>query len=168
MSNNKIKMYIETGESLPPEVAADINGVMTLDPNQAKMIIPLGGYQTGYKGFGLSMIVDIFCSLLTGMPNGRDVSVMYATDGGRISDKRLLAQFVGAIRIDLFEDVDTFQYRLKDTAQRIRALPQSDNADEEVMVAGDPEKKAAASRMISGIPISHSLKELLLGLIETS
>lgn len=161
MSNNKVKMYKEAGDHLPPDVAADATGKMTLDPNLARMLIPLGGAQAGYKGFGMSMVVDILCSLLSGMPNGRDVSAMYPMDGGKLEDKRYLGQFVGAIRIDAFEDPGAFKRRLQDTANSVRALPASEHATLPVMIPGDPEKRVAAERMKSGIPVSGEVLRVI-------
>jgi ureidoglycolate dehydrogenase (NAD+) len=157
ISNNKIKMLAEKGEILPSQVAADENGKMTLDPVLSKMLIPLGGTHAGYKGYAMAMIVDIMCSLLSGMPNGKDVSMMYQDDGGQISDKRYLGQFVGAFRIDVFEEVSEFKRRLKETANEVRALPRSDEALDEVMIPGDPEKRTKAKRLQEGIPLSSSL-----------
>lgn len=161
MANNKVKMYKEAGQNLPPDVAADAEGRMTLDPNLARMLIPLGGAQAGYKGYGMSMVVDILCSLLSGMPNGRDVSAMYPMDGGKLEDKRYLGQFVGAIRIDAFEDPVVFKRRLQDTANAVRALPASEHATLPVMIPGDPEKRVAAERMKSGIPVSGEVLRVI-------
>lgn len=161
MSNNKIKMLIEQGGELPPDIVADQDGKITNDPKQAKMLIPLGGKVAGYKGYAMSMVVDILCSLLSGMPNGKDVSTMYQPDGGNLSDKRYLAQFVGAIRIDVFQDVKIFKQRLKQTADAVRALPKSDDVEGEVMVPGDPEKKSTEKNLISGIILPFELKQIL-------
>jgi ureidoglycolate dehydrogenase (NAD+) len=162
MSNNKVKMYKEAGEMLPPDVAADTEGQMTLDPSLARMLLPLGGHQGGYKGFGMAMMVDILSSLLSGMPNGSRVSSMYPMDGGDLSDKRYLGQFVGAVRIGAFEDPDVFKKRLKATAEEIRSYKNTDFKDKPVMVAGDPEKRTAKERLVSGIPLSESLWNWLL------
>lgn len=146
MSNNEIKLYKERGEKLPEGVAADANGRMTTDPSDARMLLPLGGVLAGYKGYGLAMVVDIFCSLLTQMPSGKDVSTMYPADGGELSAKRYLGQFVGAIRIDLFEDIDVFKKRMKKNADAVRNL-KSEGEDIEVMIPGDPEKKKSGERV---------------------
>ena len=161
MSNNKVKMYKERGEKLPEWVAADGDGNMTLDPTLSKMLLPLGGELGGYKGYALAMVVDILTSLLSGMPNGRDVSSMYEADGGRSGDKRYLGQFVGAIRVDLFEDLMTFKKRLKETAEEVRSLPREEGAPDEVMIPGDPEKKITTQRLKDGIEIDSELNEVL-------
>lgn len=158
MSNNKVKMYMERGESLPEGVAADKYGEMTTNPALMEMLLPLGGELGGYKGYAMAMVVDIFCSLLSGMPNGQDVSIMYPQDGGKITDKRYLGQFVGAIRIDLFEDVQVFKQRLKKTACKIRRLKDKGSSNKKVMIPGDPEKKVAKERFQKGIKITDELK----------
>lgn len=150
MSNNKVKMVKQKGETLPEWVAADEEGRMTLDPALARMLLPLGGEHAGYKGYAMAMVVDILTSLLTGMPNGKDVSTMYPDDGGTLSDKRYLAQLVGAIRIDLFENKEVFKKRLKMTADGVRNLDKED-PDANVMVPGDPEKSVYVNRVEQGI-----------------
>ncbi len=161
MSNNKVKMMAAANQELPAQVAADADGTMTLDPNLAKMLIPLGADLAGYKGFGWAMMIDILCSLLSGMPNGRDVTSMYESDGGKLDDKRYLGQFVGALRIDSFIDSATFKRRLQDTANAIRKQAQADQAVNDVMVPGDPEKKTAARRLKTGIPVPDDLLQQL-------
>ena len=64
---------------------------------------------------------------------------------------------VCAIRIAAFADTEEFKKRLKETADRVRALEQSDDADDVVMVPGDPEKRAALERMTNGIPVPRDV-----------
>lgn len=155
-SFNKVKHYAEQGERLPADVAADRDGHMTLDPQVAEQLLPIGDY----KGFGLSMMVDILCGLLAGMPVGRDVSNMF---GSSMAEKRNLGQFYGAIRIDAFEDRNEFKARLRKFVMDLRnetPLP----GHSTVKVAGDPEKENQAEREQNGIPLyetdMRSLNEL--------
>ena len=157
MSSNKIKMYGQLGKTLPDDVATDIAGMVTTNPALVKMLIPLGGIIAGYKGSGLSMIIDVLSSLLSGMPAGKDVSAMYETDGGALSEPRYLGQFVAAIRIDVFTDLQKFKERLTEIANRIRELKPLPGADEDVMIPGDPEKKFSFERIAKGIPLSPEL-----------
>lgn len=162
MSNNKIKMIIEEGGILPEYVAADKDGNMTTNPEESRMLIPLGGKDAGYKGYALSIVVDILCSLLSGMPNAKDISAMYEQDGAKPSEKRYLAQFVGAIRIDAFQDVKLFKRRLKETANAVRSLPVHNNAKATVMMPGDPEKEIANERFINGVPVDNGILSAVL------
>jgi hypothetical protein len=159
MPNNRVKLYAERGEQLPAGVAADAEGIETLDPALARMLLPIGGDLAGYKGYGMAMVVDILCSLLSGMPNAKDVSPMYAADGANPSDQRLLGQMVAAVRIDRFVPLLEFKQRLQATADAIRTLPQQGDAP--VMVPGDPEKKHAAQHLLTGVDVSSALMQLL-------
>lgn len=162
MSNNKIKLYKERGEEIPEGIAADENGVMTTNPAKAKMLLPLGGEMAGYKGYAMAMVVDILCSLLSGMPNGKDVTTMYEADGGNINSKRYLGQFVGAIDISRFTDLKRFKERIKKTAESIRILESI--CDDKVMIPNDPEKNAASFKLKNGILIEDSLYKIIYGL----
>ncbi|UCG76230.1 MAG: Ldh family oxidoreductase [Gemmatimonadota bacterium] len=145
ISANKIRFYGEHGLELPPLCGADQNGNETRVPAEVVQLLPMGDY----KGFGIAMIVDILCGLLSGMPMGEDVSDMF---NDPFSEKRLLGQFYGALRIDVFEEPDRFKARLQDMADRIRRQPRRD-PDTPVQVAGDPEKAFQADREANGIPI---------------
>lgn len=144
-SFNKVKQYGELGMTLPADVAADKNGKMTLDPSLADQLLPIGDY----KGFGLSLMVEILCGLLAGMPTGRDVSSMF---GAPLSEKRYLGQFYGAMRIDVFEDVGRFKTRLQQLVDQLRGETRQD-ASVSIQVAGDPEKAAQREREQNGIPL---------------
>lgn len=148
---NRVRQYREEDKEVPPGYTVDAEGNETLNPHEATQLFPIGGY----KGFGLAMMVDILCGLLTGMPVGRDISNMFKDP---ISQKRFLGQFYMAIRIDTFQPLDLFKKRTKKLMDDIRNEPQK-SPPMPVMSPGDPEKRAFSERMRSGIPIKeHDLK----------
>ena len=147
MSANKIRVYGERGLELPPLCGADEQGNETRVPDEVVQLLPMGDY----KGFGIAMIVDILCGLLSGMPAGESISDMF---NDPFSQKRLLGQFYGAMRIDVFEEPDRFKARLQDLAERIRRQPQRD-PNTPVQMPGDPEKAFQADREANGIPIAE-------------
>jgi len=149
ISFNKIKQHQEENRPLPSGVATDAEGIETTDPNRASMLLPMGGY----KGYGLSMFVEILCSLLTRMPYGPQISKMYETP---LSQKRRLGHFVSAIRIDCFEDPTRFKGRLTMMMNELRREPALD-PKVPVQVPGDPENSQAQIRRTSGIPMSDQL-----------
>lgn len=155
---NAVKAAAAAGKSLPPGLVADAEGNETTDPTKAEQLLPIGDY----KGFGLSMMVDILCAVLSGMPNGNNVSKMFADP---MSEKRELGQFFCALRIDAFRDANTFKEELKDMAERVRNEPATDPEIRRVMVPGDPEKENWAARLSNGIPVAlhdyHSIGALL-------
>jgi LDH2 family malate/lactate/ureidoglycolate dehydrogenase len=147
-SFNKVRQYGELGKTLPRDVAADKDGNVTLNPSFADQLLPIGDY----KGFGLSLMVEILCGLLAGMPVGRDVSSMF---GASLSEKRYLGQFYGAMRIDVFEDVKRFKSRLQELVDNLRSEARQDPSIP-IQVAGDPEKAAQREREQDGIPLYAS------------
>ena len=150
LSANKIRVYGERGLELPPLCGADEGGRETRVPAEVVQLLPIGDY----KGFGLAMIVDILCGLLSGMPVGDDISDMF---NDPLSRQRLLGQFYGALRIDVYEDPERFKIRLQDLAERVRRQPRRD-PNTPVQVPGDPEKACQADCEANGIPVG--MKEL--------
>jgi len=153
---NKILQYRENSRELPSGWAFDSDGIETLDPNKASFLASIGEY----KGFGLAMMIEVLCSLLTGMPFGRDLTKMYADP---IEKKRMLGHFFMAIKIDAFEELDVFKTRMKDLMNQVRDEP-SLNHSMKVLVPGDPEKESFKLRMEKGIPLdevtSNSFKQI--------
>lgn len=147
MSANKIRVYADRGLELPPLCGAKEDGEETTHPGEVAQLLPIGDY----KGFGIALIVEILCGLLSGMPAGDEVSDMF---GGSLSERRLLGQFYSALRIEVFEEPRRFKARLKELADRIRRQPRRD-PDVPVQVAGDPEKAFQADREANGIPIAE-------------
>lgn len=151
---NKILQYRETGQTLPPGWAVDAAGQPVRDPNKATALQPIGDY----KGFGLAMMVEILCGLLTGMPFGRHLTSMYVTP---IHEKRFLGHFYMAFKIDSFQDSEWFRERMQQLMTEVRNEPAAD-PDRPVMVPGDPEKKMAGQRSRTGIPVAKYLWDQFL------
>ena len=145
---NHVKAMREMNGVLPFNVAFDKSGQPTTDPFQADCLAPIGDY----KGLGLSMMVDILCALLSGMPAGDQVSNMYSNP---IEEKRLLGHFMLAIKIEGFTQLGSFKQNLQNLADRLRQEPHAE--EKTVIVPGDPEKTAEAERFANGIPISQNL-----------
>ena len=146
---NKIKNYGDQGLEIPPGWGATKDGLDTTDPSEVSQLLPMGDY----KGFGLTMMVDILCGALTGMPTGDQVSDMFRDP---LSKKRLMGHFFTATRIDTFQEASQFKERLQDLAERIRNQPRQD-PDVPVMIPGDPEKAYQADREENGMPISQAV-----------
>ncbi len=150
---NKVKMHRERNQALPVGIAADAKGEITTDPHAAESVLPIGDY----KGFGLSMVVDILCALVSGMPFGREITSMYLTP---LDQKRYLGQFYMVLDISKFQDANVFKSRLKKYMDELRREPARDPA-KPVLVPGDPEKIAFIKRSSEGIPMSPMELEAL-------
>ena len=135
--------------------AADQYGNVTNDPSKATSLLPAGSY----KGFGLSTMVEIFCSVFTGMAFGRNIPSMYKTP---IDKKRRLGQFYMIIRPDGCVDFEDFIDSMQKLSDEIRNEPAQKN--KKIMMANDPEIICEKERRKNGIPLDDetfsSLKEL--------
>ena len=143
---NEVLRVAGEGGSVPEGWGVDERGRDVRDPQRIAALHPIGGY----KGFGLGMMVDVLCGLLTGMPFGRHISRMYADP---IDQKRYLGHFFIAINVDRFVPVDQFVSRMQEMMDEVRGEFPRD-ASTPVQVAGDPQKRAYGLRVASGIPLS--------------
>jgi ureidoglycolate dehydrogenase (NAD+) len=141
---NKIKEKKDENETIPKGWAVDKTGKETTDVEKVAYLIPIGDY----KGYGLAMMIEILCSLLTSMPYGNDICRMYDDP---IDKKRKLGHFFMAIDIECFEEKLRFKKRLKKMMDEVRKEPSMKG--EKIMVPGDPEKKEMQIRLERGIPI---------------
>lgn len=148
VSWNKIRRYRENQQDIPAEWGRDAEGNPTTNPNDVVSLASIGQY----KGFGLGMMIEILCGVLSGMPVGRDICRMYADP---IDRKRYLGHFFLAMSIEHFMDIATFKSRLQALMNLLRNEPARAEG-QPVMVPGDPEKKIASIRMAEGIPISRA------------
>lgn len=146
VSWNKIKNYRLRNDELPVGWAYDEKGNMVTNAHDARSLRPSGDY----KGFGLGMMVDILCAVLTGGIISKDLLPMFSSP---IEARRKISHFFMVMDISKFTEVNSFKSNLQSMADRIRMMQPL--SDDEVMVAGDPEKKSFAHRSIHGIPVEE-------------
>jgi LDH2 family malate/lactate/ureidoglycolate dehydrogenase len=107
------------------------------------MVAPLGGY----KGYGLAMMVEILSAVLGGGAFGPEIGGIRFTDRPvRVSHSYL------AIDVARFLPVEEFTARVSAYCRMMHETPPA-KGYEEVLVAGDPERRIHAERLASGIPI---------------
>lgn len=148
VTRNKVLHYKENGWNLETNWAVDRNGRITLDPKEAAALFPFGGY----KGYGLGLMVEIFCSILTGMSFGPFIPPMHPVT----TKSRRLGHFFIAIDIKRFQPVKTFKLRMKKMVKMLRKANPADDCSG-IKVAGDVEKEFYKERRKSGIPIGGEL-----------
>ena len=146
VSWNKVLDYKAKNIKLETGWACDHYGNPTTDPKTAEVLLPMAGY----KGYGLALMVEIICSLLTQMPFGHDIKKMYPVDNQR----RRLGHFFMALDISKFVSVKIFKKRIKQLCDQLRHEPSVNGV--KVMVPGDPEKITAKNRRKTGIPLSSA------------
>jgi LDH2 family malate/lactate/ureidoglycolate dehydrogenase len=110
----KIRVYEREGQPLPPTWAVDRDGNPTTDAKAAidGMLLPSGGA----KGFGLSMAINLMCSLLSQGPGGDDVAPLY----GDLSRPFLCSLLFLAIDIGHFRPAQEFRADAAAELARVR------------------------------------------------
>lgn len=143
VSWNKIKNYRRVNDPIPEHWAYDENGMPVSDPHEAKSLSPIGDY----KGFGLGMMVEILCAVLSGSVIGKDMLAMFTSPP---EAQRKVSHFFMVIDIDSFISSTVFKDTLSSMAKRIRS--EKPIKDAKVQVPGDPEKHEFKKRIVDGIP----------------
>ncbi len=147
----KLEVYMRKGLPLKDGWAIDANGYPTHDPDEALRgaLLPLGGFGTdngGHKGFGLGLLVDILCGVLSGGKFGTGLPLVNDTMEGAIS------HWFGAFRVDAFRDVEEFK---ADMDRELRAFKDSQKVpgQDRIYVAGEPEVEKTEYHRANGVPV---------------
>jgi LDH2 family malate/lactate/ureidoglycolate dehydrogenase len=164
---NKVELAYLKGERVPLGWGLGGDEQTTGDPGEivaSKLLLPLGGTSEGssHKGYGLGVVVDILCGVLSGGIYGNLVARQPSDDPYRDTSS---THFFAALRIDAFRPVDEFKTSMDDM---LRALKNSKKAKghDRIYVAGEMEHEIEAERLAHGIPYPLPLIERLRGLAQ--
>jgi L-2-hydroxycarboxylate dehydrogenase (NAD+) len=130
------------GEKLSPGWVLDADGKETDDPNQAHVLLPMGGT----KGYSLALAVDTLAGPLTGM---------FATvnrKGDLPRDKQGSGLFFYAINVESFVPFDEFTAEIDREIRELRASPPADGFDR-VYYPGEIEAMKQEKWSQDGIPL---------------
>jgi len=150
-AHGKIMVRAARGEKLPEGVLLDLDGNPTTDPTwyeKGGAILPFGGL-VGYKGYGLSLLVE----LLTGALNEAGCST---------SDEYRSRPFYGGngvymmvIKIGSLTNIDDFK---KSAGNLFRAVKGSALAkgSQEILIPGEIERRRREKNLREGVYIEES------------
>ncbi|OWF39449.1 uncharacterized protein LOC110465044 [Mizuhopecten yessoensis] len=158
----KIQMKQLKGDELPSGWALDKDGQETCDPSTVAGLPPLGGLEqnSGYKGYGLAMMVEVLTSVLSGAEMCAFVRKWKTYDKPANLGHCFLAIDPGAF-------ADGFPERMQNLMDHNRNLEPVE-AEREVLVAGDPERQhMALCDKLKGIPYHPKQIELLNGIAKS-
>src|ERR671939_1001312 len=152
----KIQLAVARGDPVPIGWIVDRDGKPSTDPAQLRQggaLLPLGVTE-GYKGTGLSVIVEILCGLLTGLGFGIDPE-------GRHNDGCFLACF----NVAAFRPVAEFKAQVAEFARYLKATPPAQGSPG-VLYPGEPEYLREQERRQSGIEVEDTTWQKLESLAE--
>ena len=154
---NRIMMYNELGRTVPEGWGMTADHMPTTDPAVIRQLLPLGGTREfgSHKGYGLSMMVAVLCSVLSGgwsdlVPEGPAAFDGHAQDND--------AHFFAALRVDAFRPVDEFKRGMDAMIRALHASP-TEAGQERIYVPGEPEHDVLAQRQREGIPVPDNVLE---------
>lgn len=146
IAEGSIRAARQRGGSVPEGCILDPEGAPTTDPNEFYRdawgaILPFGG-PMGYKGFGLSLMVELLGAALAGEP---------LTPDGE-SDSYINGFFVLAIDPDGFCGREEFDRRVIELGEYMKSSPPAPGGDG-VILPGERDHAIRDQRLRQGIPI---------------
>jgi len=147
----RVSVYEKAGQSIPLGWGINAEGDLTEDPaavTHGGSLLPLGGPAElrGYKGYGLSLLVDLLSGVLSGAAYGRGV--------GKPSNDRHadVGHFFAAIKIENFRPVDEFKQDMDDYIRALKATPKMPGQDR-VFIHGEKEFELTEKNQREGVPL---------------
>lgn len=141
----------DAGRSIPEGWGVDAAGRPTTDPAAVKALNPMAGA----KGAGLSLMIEVLCSLLAGNP------LIAPALGGTAPEG--FNGLVIAIDPAAFGDRDAFLANVRALAGAIHALPPAEGT-ERVLLPGERGRRTAERRRAEGIPLARGTAAKLVEL----
>ncbi|HYB20069.1 MAG TPA: Ldh family oxidoreductase [Thermodesulfobacteriota bacterium] len=163
----KMEVASRMGEKIPPGWATDENGRSCDDPSRVISnirskagggILPLGGEGEefgGHKGYGLDLLVDILCGVLSGSGY---LNLLYpkTPEGKPLPSK--VGHFFGALRIDYFRQPEEFKRDMDDLIRRLKNSAKAEG-QKRVFIHGEKEFECEERYRREGIPLYYKVYE---------
>ncbi len=139
------------GAAIPEGVALGPNGHPTTDAQAARRgaLLPFGGPEGGYKGFGLALAMDAIGALACAARTPGDI-------GGYL--------FI-AFKPDLFVAPEDYRREIAQRIETVKATPRQDGVDE-IRIPGERSYKTRARLMAEGIVIDRKIRDALVRLAQ--
>ncbi len=156
----KIESYRRKGEEFTRGWGIHKNGEITTNPEEifeGGALVPLGGLGEvlgGHKGYGLSVVVDVFSGILTGANWGAYVG---ATEGPEPSN---VGHFFAAINVEAFISLEEFKEkmeRLKFELKNSKLHP----SFKKIWIHGEKSWLTMKTRIKKGIPVYRKTMEMM-------
>jgi LDH2 family malate/lactate/ureidoglycolate dehydrogenase len=149
-----VKTKALRGETMPEGWMIDREGKPLTDPKRADegMLLPLGGMEAGYKGYGLAMIIGLLAGTLGGAAMGRDV-IDFNHDDDSVTNT---GQAIAAINIAAFGDVAIFKRSVDALVRDFRNSQRMPGVDR-IWVPGERSHETRVRRTSLGIPVAPAL-----------
>ena len=161
VARGRLEIYDRLDKDMPLGWATDERGAPAADPGRVMAnlsagreggLLPLGGAgetTSGYKGYGLALLVDILSAVLPGAAYANQVYPQ-AADGRPLPSA--IGHFFGAWRVDAFRPAAEFRAAMDDLQRLLRETPKAEG-QERIDIHGDKEHEMTERRAREGIPL---------------
>ncbi len=162
----KLEVYNRQEKPLPLGWATDETGTPTADAarvldnftaRRGGGLLPLGGAGelfSGYKGYGMALLVDILCGVLPGAGYANNIYLKTPEGKPLPAD---VGHFFGAISVEAFRPLDEFKATMDDIIRRMKATPKAKDA-ERIYIHGEKEYEETERRAQGGIPLGAKVE----------
>jgi LDH2 family malate/lactate/ureidoglycolate dehydrogenase len=155
----RVLIHEALGKKIPLGWGIDPDGNLTEDPqkvHEGGAVLPLGGTEemSGYKGYGLSLLVDILSGVLSGGGFGLDVGSPLATEGSIAN----VGHFFMAINIESIRPLTEFRRDMDTLIHQIKSSPKAPG-QQRIFIHGEKEFDIEDTNKQSGIPIAGTVVE---------
>jgi LDH2 family malate/lactate/ureidoglycolate dehydrogenase len=152
----KITVHAQAREEIPEGWGIDQDGELTRDPNavlDGGALHPLGGtdFMRGYKGYGLSLLVDILSGVLSGAAFADRVGKPNDTSPGTN-----VGHFFAAIKIEALRGLVGFKADMDEIIRLLKNAPKVDG-QERIYIHGEKEFELAERCREHGIPLMKTV-----------
>lgn len=166
--SGRVEVLHRKGQQAPPGWGVDSDGLPTTDPQSifSGGLTYLGGSEetSGYKGYGLALMVEMLCGVLAGADFGPSVGqVMNPNAVGRSAPVNLGQCFIA---LDPARFCPGYAQRLDTLVQQLHALPLAPGAPGPVLVPGEKEQQTAKQQREHGISVHVKVAATLVELGE--
>lgn len=164
----KLEVYNRDEKPLPEGWAVDSLGKITTNASDVLNnmtnrlgggILPLGGegeLYSGYKGYGLAMIVDILSGVLSGGAYANRVNMK--KDGQPTPAN--VSHFFMALKIENFVELETFKASMDDFIDRIKGSQKADGQSR-IFIHGEKEFEKYDLYKKQGVPLQEKVYQTL-------
>ncbi len=149
----KVLNYRLLDKKLPGPWGIDAEGNPTDDPHAAVCLAPMGLH----KGYGVAVLPEILCSLLSGGAFGSDIGHMYKD----LTSPNKLSHFFMCMKVEAFRDLDEFNADMEKFYEFLHDIKTADGGS--IIVPGELEFNSKNRIAKEDVAITEALAKELLG-----
>jgi len=166
----KLEVYDRAGKPMPEGWAVNASGKVTTNASEVlkNMVERLGGgiltlggegeLYSGYKGYGMSILVDILCGVLSG---GAYADMVDTKIDGKVVPANV-AHFFMALKIENFVDLDEFKDKMDNLIDKMKNSTKAEGQPR-IYIHGEKEYEKYDKYKAEGIPLEDKVYDILKG-----